>query len=433
MIDSGTAAAGGFTDEGKNVSNELSVRDAEEKIQELRDKVFNPGSGNAEELYRAAQACFRETDFAEEWFSSDGMYWWYRTIRETAYEAFANGFGQKVTVSVTSYPARMKVLAESLKTVFDQTRKPDAVTVWLAEASFPGKEADLPEEISRWAEERKITVRWCEDLKPHKKYYWMLQENREHVTVTVDDDLRYAPDMLEMLLLSFIRHPKAVSAMRVHLMAVAEGRKVLPYRNWVMETDAEPDRPGMDLFATTGAGTLYPPGLISGRFFDRQAILDTCLMADDLWMKANELMEGIPVVLACRNRGLHFVPGSQDDTLWQTNREQNDEQWKKIRDLIDSREGEGALERKLCEVRMENYSVHAGRKADALLERVKQVRREKDELAQKLRQERTDRKKAEQKVQQLTAEKEALLQSRDYRIGHRMLKPLRKLRDLAKK
>lgn len=403
----------------------IRIGEAEELIRGLREGCFN--SELQKEAYTEARGKLLGMDPAEEEFSSDGMYWWYRTVRETAYEDFAAGFGRKLTVSVTSYPARMGTLAASLQTVFDQTRKPDEVILWLADAQFPGMEAELPEEIRAWIGEGKLTLRWCEDLKPHKKYFWMLQENRDGLTVTVDDDLCFAPDMLEMLTLSFIRHPETVSAMRVHLMAVAEDGKLLPYARWVMETDAEPDRPGQDLFATTGAGTLYPPGLLGERFFDRQAILDTCLMADDLWMKANELMDGIPVVLACRNRGLRFVPGSQDDTLWKSNREGNDAQWEKIRNLIDAREGKGALEKKLAAVSLERYSAHASRRADTLQGRVTEIRRQRDEQSR-------EKRELQKQVKKLREEKALLQEQLDhirstfaYRLYAKMFVPVRNI------
>lgn len=399
---------------------------AEELIRGLREKVIGH-SEYGREAYTEIREKLLETDLAEEDFSSDGAYWWYRTVRETAYEDFAAGFSRKLTVSVTSYPARMGTLAASLQTVFDQTRKPDEVVLWLADSQFPGKEADLPEEIRAWTGEGKLTLRWCEDLKPHKKYFWMLQENRDGLTVTVDDDLSFAPDMLEMLTLSYIRHPEAVSAMRVHLMAVAEDGKLLPYSGWVMETDAEPDRPGQELFATTGAGTLYPPGLLGERFFDRQAVLETCLMADDLWMKANELMDGIPVVLACRNRGLRFVPGSQDDTLWKSNRENNDVQWGRIRDLIDVREGEGALEKKLGAVSLETYSAHASRRADTLQGRVTEIRRQRDEQSREKRELQKQVKKLREEKDVLQAQLDRIRGSFAYRVYAKMFVPVRNI------
>ncbi len=399
------------------MENDQKISNVEELIQRIRE-------GKTED-YQEIRKQLLETELSEEDFSSDGMYWWYRTIRTAEEEAFVSGWNRKVIVSMTSFPGRIDIAVESLKTIFNQNRKPDEVILWLAEEQFPEK--DLPETIRGWEAEGKLAVRWCEDLKPHKKYFMILQENKEDLVVTVDDDLTYAPDMLEMLVLSYIRHPEAVSAMRVHLMAVTENQRLLPYRDWVMETDAEPDRPGMDLFATTGAGTLYPPGLTGERFFDKQAILDTCLMADDLWMKANELMEGIPVVLACRNRGLHFVPGSQDDTLWKTNREKNDEQWEKIRQRIDSRDGKGALEKKLQEVSLENYSEHASRKADVMLERLQQVRedrsrqiREKGELREKLKEMREDR-------DRLARELDSLHATLTFKIWRRAIVPVKKL------
>lgn len=394
------------------------IRETEQLIQEIRD--------GKREKYPEIREQLLEMELKEEDFPSEVLFRWYETIRKVEPEDFAARAGVRMTVSVTSWPGRIEAVPEALKSVYAQSKKPEEVILWLAEDAFPGKDTHLPELLRIWQEEKKLTIRWCEDLKPHKKYFWILQENKEGLTVTVDDDLLYAPDVLEMLWLSWLRHPKAVSAMRVHLMAVAEGRRLLPYREWVMETDAEPDRPGMELFATTGAGTLYPPGLLGERFFDKQAILDTCLMADDLWMKANELMEGIPVVLACRNRGLHFVPGSQEDTLWTSNREKNDEQWEKIRALIDKREGEGALEKKLSEVSLEQYSMHASRRADVLQERLAEVRtdrsrqiREKGELREKLREMREDR-------DRLAAELDRLHATLTFKIWRRTVEPIKK-------
>ena len=103
----------------------IGIGEAEELIRGLREECFN--SELQKEAYTEARGKLLGMDPAAEEFSSDGMYWWYRTVRETAYEDFAAGFGRKLTVSVTSYPARMGTLADSLKTVFDQTRKPDEV------------------------------------------------------------------------------------------------------------------------------------------------------------------------------------------------------------------------------------------------------------------------------------------------------------------
>lgn len=45
----------------------------------------------------------------------------------------------------------------------------------------------------------------------------------------------------------------------------------------------------------------------------------TCLHADDLWLKAMAVLSDIPVVLSRPNMPLYFMPGSQDDSLFDIN------------------------------------------------------------------------------------------------------------------
>ena len=329
------------------------IRETEQLIREIRD--------GKREKYPEVREQLSGTELKEDDFSSEVLFRWYETIRKVEPEDFSARAGVRMTVSVTSWPGRIEAVPEALKSIYAQSKKPDEVILWLAEDAFPGKDTHLPELLRIWQEEKKLTIRWCDDLKSHKKYFYALQEETDGVTVTVDDDLIYAPDMLEMLYLSYLRHPRAVSAVRTHYMAVSEEGKILPYESWIKTTDARIDEPGMLLFATTGAGTLYPAGIIGKEWFDKETIFQTCLMADDLWMKAAETMQCIPVVQACRNRGLKTVPGSQEESLWETNREGNDVQLRKILDWIDRKYGTGAMEKKLTEGRsgLAEYSRYA--------------------------------------------------------------------------
>lgn len=348
------------------------IRETEQLIQEIRD--------GKREKYPEVREQLLEIELKEEDFSSEVLFRWYETIRKVEPEDFAARAGVRMTVSVTSWPGRIEAVPEALKSIYAQSKKPDEVILWLAEDAFPGKDTHLPELLRIWQEEKKLTIRWCDDLKSHKKYFYALQEDTDGVTVTIDDDLVYAPDMLEMLYLSYLRHPKAVSAARTHYIAVSEEGKILPYEYWVKETDARVDVPEMLLFATTGAGTLYPAGIIGKEWFDKETIFQTCLMADDLWMKAAETMQGVPVVQACRSRGLKYVPGSQEETLWNQNREGNDVQLRKILDWIDGKYGTGALEVKLKGAGIAEYAYYASKETDKLKAKLKQAYAEKSEL-----------------------------------------------------
>lgn len=69
----------------------------------------------------------------------------------------------------------------------------------------------------------------------------------------------------------------------------------------------------MRIFATNGAGTLYPPHAMPSETFDAEGIKKTCLTADDLWLKVMQVKAGIPVVAATSDQLLDYVPGTQGE------------------------------------------------------------------------------------------------------------------------
>ena len=238
---------------------------------------------------------------------------------------------KKIVVSLTSYPARIQYVSKALESIFTQSLSADEIVLYLAKEQFPNRENDFPAELENLVSEKKLRVRWCaNDLKPHKKYFYAFRDYPEDVIVTIDDDLIYPPDMLKNLYHSYQMFPECVSASRVHLIFI-ENNKVLPYELWLKEINGCVHQPSMQLFATGGAGTLYPTHLFCKMLLDEKVIMETCLEADDLWLKAMELALEIPVVLASSVSNLRYVPGSQEGgTLWSVNRAENDNYWEKI-------------------------------------------------------------------------------------------------------
>ena len=278
-------------------------------------------------------------------FESLLLYQKFSMIRNNEYTALQAMLGRRLIVSMTSYPGRIDSLAPVLDSLFHQDRKADEILLWLAREEFPGLEQDLPDYLVQLAEQKLITIRWCDNLKPHKKYFYALQEYTEDLIVTVDDDLLYSSNLLSSLYRSYLQWPLAVSAVRVHLMLLSEDKRILPYNSWIRETDCCLYTPSMQLFATGGAGTLYPPNLFRKEFFDRNAIHANCPIADDLWLKAMELVSGVPVVAARRREPLQYLPDSQVDALKQVNdvQQYNDVQFANIVRWTDEQFGGNAL------------------------------------------------------------------------------------------
>ena len=273
------------------------------------------------------------------------------TVRSHDYETMKYMVERRLIVSLTTYPRRIGQIPKVVESLERQSRKADEIVLWLADSQFPGKESDLPEQLRRLVSEKRLTIRWCDDLKPHKKYFYAFREYPKDLVVTVDDDLQYSPYMLQSLYASYLRYPKAVSTVRAHLIIVDEQNHILPYTRWIQETDACMHLPSMQLLATGGAGVLYPPELFCREFLDETAIRSQCLWADDLWLKAMELVSGVPVVLARSFESLRYLPNSQEEALCTRNvgENQNDVQLANIIRWTDEKYYPGILVEKLTE------------------------------------------------------------------------------------
>lgn len=304
-------------------------------IVALKRNVVDFSDLHAREFYLYVHAYFNSPEFTDLEISdlnNDDLFISFCTVKKHDYDAMRKLIARKIIVSLTTYPARIGTLSQVLETVYEQTRQADEVILWLAEEQFPNQEGDLPEDLLQLVAENRLTIRWCDDLKPHKKYFYSLQEYSEDLVVTLDDDLLYEKDLIEKLYRSYLLYPNAVSAARAHLIVLSEDGKILSYQNWVKETDGCLYQPCMQLLATGGAGTLYPPHLIRKEMFDKEAVMTTCLWADDLWLKAMELVSGVPVVVSQPFSGLKYLPGSQVEALCHQNvdHNQNDIQLEQI-------------------------------------------------------------------------------------------------------
>lgn len=306
----------------------------------------------AEQFYSHVHKAFNGSDFDDitcDNLHNQDLYRAFLVIRKQDYATMLKLTSRKLIVSLTTYPGRIQTLGKVLNTIYAQSHPADEIILWLAADQFPNKEQDIPEDLLVLIREERLTLRWCEDLKPHKKYFYALQEFPDDLVVTIDDDLLYGKDMLDKLYRSYLMYPDAISTMRAHLIVISEQNTLLPYNSWIKETDACLHTPSMQLLATGGAGALYPPIQYRKEFFDARLIEEVCLWADDLWLKAMQLMSDVPVVVASASENLRYLPGSQTEALYHTNVDQNmnDIQLQRINTWMDTVFEPGILIRKL--------------------------------------------------------------------------------------
>ncbi len=231
---------------------------------------------------------------------------------------------ETITVSLTTFPARIHQCYYTIKSLMLQTYKADAIVLWLAEEQFPKRE--LPPQYDQLIRAG-LTVRFCEDLRSHKKYFYALQEQKPNeLVVTFDDDIIYEADAIEKVVKMHQKYPDCIICNRGFQMLTENGQ-LLPYSKWKLCSPVGVGVPVYDIMPSTGAGCLYPYRVMPESAFDIKKAKEVAWTADDLWMRFNSLDAGVRVVKTReKNATLCNVRGSQKEALTYVNNLENENQ-----------------------------------------------------------------------------------------------------------
>ena len=239
----------------------------------------------------------------------------------------------RLIVSLTSYGDRLNTLSICLKSLLNQTKKADKILVYLTDDI---KESHLPSSLLE-LRDRGIEYRFVPfDLKPHKTYYYAMQDYPDSIIITVDDDMKYSPVLVGKLYESYLKYPHAVSCLRAHLIKFNENGTIKRYVDWGMEDNSFIDVPTFKLLPTGVCGVLYPPHCLPKEAFNIEKIKELALMTDDLWLKVMCTANDFPAVLVEKQGPVHGIAGTQENAISLFNYYYgNDENMKKCLDYCD--------------------------------------------------------------------------------------------------
>lgn len=204
---------------------------------------------------------------------------------------------EKIVVSFTTFPPRIDTVWQTAYTLLNQTVKPDKVILWLAKSQFESIDL-LPESIKRLTKFG-LEIRFCDDLRPHKKYYYAMRENPDSIVITVDDDVYYPSFLIERLYKKHLQFPDAICCNWAHRIGKTEEGRILPYEEWEKGVSGYDNKPTFILNQVGYEGVLYPPHSLDPRCFDKELICKLSLNTDDLWLKAMSHINGVKVVRSC--------------------------------------------------------------------------------------------------------------------------------------
>lgn len=235
----------------------------------------------------------------------------------------------EVIVSMTSYGERANKVYIAIDSLLSQSVRPYKIILWLSEDEFNNQ--TLPNELKeRMQKFDYFEVGYCEDLKPHKKYYESMIQYANKCIVTADDDVFYPIDWLETLINLHNEYPRMICCTNAHKI-VLENNKILKYDCW--ENLTNETGPSLLLCPVGIGGVLYPPKSLDDNVFDKNAIKQCCLNADDLWLRVMGIIKGTSVVKTNKfPYSFLCVSGSQKTALSKSNviQNKNDEQLNEI-------------------------------------------------------------------------------------------------------
>lgn len=227
---------------------------------------------------------------------------------------------ENVIVSLTSFPDRINTVSICIQSLLRQTSTPRKIILWLSKEQFPNQEDDLPLDLLKLCSKKRFEICWTsDDLKPHKKYFYAMQQYPDIPIITVDDDVEYDSTLIEKLMRSYRNFPNCVSAMRANLMMFKENGQLREYDHWIYEYRVLIDTPSYQLLPTGIGGVLYPPNVVSKEAFNKEAIKKTSLYCDDLWLKINTVINNVKTVVPRDNCKINIIKDTQEVSLGKIN------------------------------------------------------------------------------------------------------------------
>lgn len=199
---------------------------------------------------------------------------------------------EDVVISFTSFPARIKevwMVVESLK---HQSVLPEKIILWLSKEQFPNEE-DVSQTL-RDCEDDLFEIRMVdEDIRSHKKFYYVMQEFPDKTFVTCDDDIFYDCNMLKRLVETSKRFPGCIVANHTKSLTYSHTGELNPYKLW--DHRFKPYSSLNNVQIGVG-GVLYPPGCLHDLVLRKDLFWKLTPMADDIWLNAMSRLKGTPVV-----------------------------------------------------------------------------------------------------------------------------------------
>ncbi len=241
--------------------------------------------------------------------------------------------GMDVIVSLTTYDKRLHEVYLTIESIMQQTYKANKIVLWLTE----DLKDNIPETLQMQVK-RGLEIKYCEDLRSYKKLIPSLTTYPNDIIITIDDDVIYNIDTLELLIKTHKKHSSSVACCWAMKMSFNDSGTLKAYSHWQKRClDETPSKTTLPIGC---AAILYPPKCLDEEVFRKDVFMDICKYADDIWFKAMALKKNTSTVVVPQ---LIHEQQYYDNILWQDkgltqtniNKNMNDVQLKAVFEKYD--------------------------------------------------------------------------------------------------
>jgi len=191
----------------------------------------------------------------------------------------------ELIVSFTSYSKRIHDVHLVVESIAEQALKANRLILWLDEDEFTLE--TIPLVLHRQIK-RGLEVRFCPNYKSYKKIIPTLEVFPDANIITIDDDILYPYDMIEILIREHKQDSTCILGFRAHKVKMESNGALKPYVEWEYET--YDNNSGNLIFLTSGAGTFFPKACFDDEVLNSNVFMSICPSADDVWLKAMALL-----------------------------------------------------------------------------------------------------------------------------------------------
>lgn len=196
-----------------------------------------------------------------------------------------------IIVSFTSFPARINEVWQVVECMLRQTYLPKKMILWLSKEQFPSEEL-VPMSLKNMEGER-FSIRFVdEDIRSHKKYYYVSCEYPDSLILLIDDDIYYPTDMIEKLVTVYKENPDMLVCRYGRKIVFGEDGCPIRYNLWENVIKESIDS---QLFFGSGGGTLFKPSSLYRDLTNKNLFLKLTPIADDIWLNAMVRLVRLPV------------------------------------------------------------------------------------------------------------------------------------------